>query len=227
MRVLKFGGSSVATPERILQIVAIAQKYTADKIAFSIVFSAFGGLTDVLLRAGKQAAARDISYKTALAEYASRHRATAYTLVPNDAETIAQVEEYIQNLSEILHGIALLGELSARSSDLVVSFGERGACLIIAAAFRANGIVAQFVDARDLVRTDANYGAAKVDIATTYQKIAADFSRTITNIVTGFIGATADGVTTTLGRGGSDYTAALFAAALDAEVLEIDRKSVV
>jgi bifunctional aspartokinase / homoserine dehydrogenase 1 len=222
MKILKFGGSSVATPQRIQQIIAILATYHAKNEQFAVVFSAFGGLTDVLIAAGKLAEKGDILYKNELQTFADRHRTAVYTLVPDNKAVIAQIEQNIQDLAELLHGVSLTRELSMRTQDVVVSFGERSSNLIIAAAMSQAGISSEYLDARKVVRTDANFGNAKIDFTTTYDLIKTYFKNTDkTQIVTGFIGETETGLTTTLGRGGSDYTGAIFAAALDAEVLEI------
>ncbi len=227
MKVLKFGGSSVASPQRIQSIIDILKTYQTNYEQggdeFAVVFSAFGGLTDVLINAGKLAEQGDENYKNAIQEFAKRHRSTAYTLTPDNEEVIAEIEQNIINLSDLLHGVSLTRELSARTLDVVVSFGERSANLIIAAAMTKQGIAAQFIDARKIVRTNAQFGSAKVDFETTFQQIqkAKNLENKGVWVITGFIGATAEGLTTTLGRGGSDYTGAIFAAGLNADVLEI------
>ncbi len=224
MKVLKFGGSSVATPQRIQSIIDILKSYYERGDEFAVVFSAFGGLTDVLIDAGKLAEQGDEKYKIALQEFAKRHRSTAYTLAPDNEDVIAKIEQNIVDLSDLLHGVSLTRELSARTLDVVVSFGERSSNLIIAAAMEKQGIATCYIDARELVRTNAQFGSAKVDFDATNALIQAAAAQNTAKkvwVVTGFIGSTADNLTTTLGRGGSDYTGAIFAAALNAEVLEI------
>ncbi|MCA6407934.1 MAG: bifunctional aspartate kinase/homoserine dehydrogenase I, partial [Cytophagales bacterium] len=125
-------------------------------------------------------------------------------------------------LEDILHGIFLVKERTFRSLDYIMSFGERLSAYIIAEAINGQGIKAEFLDARSVVRTDSNFGNAKIDFKTTNQLIQDYFkSHVDLQVVTGFIGSSASGETTTIGRSGSDYTAAIFAAALDATSLEI------
>ncbi|HND87346.1 MAG TPA: bifunctional aspartate kinase/homoserine dehydrogenase I, partial [Saprospiraceae bacterium] len=131
--------------------------------------------------------------------------------------------QHFHALGNVLHGIFLLHEVSPRSLDFVGSFGERNSAFLISHAMRQAGIPADFLDARDVIRTDAHFGAAKVDFEATNRLVQAHYATHAGRVqaVTGFIGSTADGITTTLGRGGSDYTAAILGAALHAEAIEI------
>lgn len=224
MKVLKFGGSSVASPERIRGIIKILKGYYARGEQFTVVFSAFSGVTDALLEMAKLAAKGDAVYAEKFEIFSKRHFEAARELLNDEwYEIVApQLAENHEVLKNLLHGVFLLREASPRTLDYVVSFGERNAAFIIAHAFRQNGIPAAYLDARSIVRTDDNFGSAKVDFKATNANVATFYNQhPEVQVVTGFIGATQDGLTTTLGRGGSDYTAAILAAALSAKIIEI------
>ncbi len=223
--VLKFGGSSVAHAERIKNIITILKQYYADRQGLVLVFSAFGGITDILIELCYKASEGDISYLQLFEEYKKRHDTTFDELF-GEADS-SEIKELIrgnhETLQDLLHGIFLIREVSARTSDLVLSFGERNANAIIASAFSVHGIPSVFTDARKLIATTSDFGQAKVIFEKTNEQIKNYISALDGKIpvITGFIGSDEHGLTTTLGRGGSDYTASIFAAALDAEELEI------
>ncbi|MFN7791701.1 MAG: bifunctional aspartate kinase/homoserine dehydrogenase I, partial [Cyclobacteriaceae bacterium] len=223
MKVLKFGGSSVAHPERIKSVIEILFPCVKqEKVA--VVFSAFGGVTDSLIQLSAKALAGDVGYKIELEQLEKRHLEAVRELVDiqKQSSVIAQVKFTINELEDILHGIFLVKERTLRSLDYIMSFGERLSAYIIAEAINGQGIKAEFLDARSVVRTDSNFGNAKIDFKTTNQLIQDYFkSHVDLQVVTGFIGSSASGETTTIGRSGSDYTAAIFAAALDATSLEL------
>lgn len=224
MKVLKFGGSSVATPERIQGIIDILKTYYSQGDKFTVVFSAFGGVTDTLIKMGQLAAKGDESYLDAFEAFSSRHLDAAKTLFSKEnlSKVLPQLEHNHDVLKNLLYGIFLVREASLRTMDYVLSFGERNAAYIIAQALRQEGISAQYLDARKIIKTDKTFGAAKVDFELTYKKIKDYYSEnTDIQIVTGFIATAKGGLTTTLGRGGSDYTASLIAAGLNAAVIEI------
>jgi len=223
MKVLKFGGSSVSTPQRIKSVIEIAKPYVQrEKIA--LVFSAFGGITDSLIQLSSLALAGDKVYQEQLEQIEKRHLDAVRELIDiqKQSSVIAQVKITINELEDILHGIFLVKERTPRSIDYIMSFGERLSAQIIAEAFTTAGVPASFLDARTVVRTDSNFGCAKIDFKTTTGLIQSHFTQhTELQIITGFIGSSPSGETTTIGRSGSDYTAAIFAAALNAESLEI------
>jgi len=224
MRILKFGGTSVGTPEAIKSLLDILLDYHRRGIRFAVVFSAFSKVTDTLIETATRAGQGDGTYVSLLEKLRTRHTAAlAHLLEPaNRAPVEAALAENFDALANVLQGIYLLRELSARSLDFVVSFGERNSALLLAYAMRQAGIPADFLDARTVIRTDAQFGGAKVDFEKTNQLVQEHFAgQTAVQSVTGFIGSTDEGLTTTLGRGGSDYTAAILGAALDAEVIEI------
>ncbi len=224
MKLLKFGGSSVGTPVAIKGLLEILIAYQQRGDRFAVVFSAFSKVTDALIDMAQKAGQGDAAYRTQLEAVYLRHQQAVDALLQpeNRSELHTLLDANFEALGDVLHGIYLLREVSARSLDFVVSFGERNSTLIIAHAMRAAGLDADFLDARTIIRTDAQFGNAKVDFETTNALIQQWFSEH-SNIqaVTGFIGSTSDGITTTLGRGGSDYTASILGAALDASCIEI------
>jgi bifunctional aspartokinase / homoserine dehydrogenase 1 len=225
MKVLKFGGSSVAKPERIQNIIQILKKgYFDKKIPFTVVFSAFGGVTDSLLDMSKRAENADASYMVLFEQFKSRHLESAKKLLSPEhfQDVLPVLEESGNALLNLLKGICLVREASTRTNDYVVSFGERASNFIIAHAMSAAGMPADFLDARCIIKTDKNFGAAKVNFEPTNALIAEHYKANPSiQVVTGFIASTMGGLTTTLGRGGSDYTAAILAAGLNAESIEI------
>lgn len=222
MNVLKFGGSSVATPARIKSVIEIVKPYFKAEVA--IVFSAFGGVTDVLIAVSKLALEGKAEYKTKLAELEKRHLDAVRELigVQKQSSILAQVKFLMNELDDVLHGVFLVKERTPRTLDYIMSFGERLSAYIITEACKDQGLPVAFLDARSVVRTDTNFGYAKVDFETTNKLIVEYFKHhDAVQIITGFVGSSETGETTTLGRSGSDYTAAIFAGALRASSLEI------
>jgi len=225
MLVLKFGGSSVANAENINKVVALVrQALTKDKII--LVVSAFGGVTDLLIQAAVAAAAGDESYKEKLQDIERRHLEAVKALLPltGQSSVLSAVKTRCNEIDDICSGAFLLGELSARTQDKIVSYGELLSSLIIAARFEALGVPNTWKDSRQVIRTDSQFGHAAVDFATSNQLIKTyidGLADTNLFIFPGFIAADNKHITTTLGRGGSDYTAAILAAATDAAALEI------
>jgi bifunctional aspartokinase / homoserine dehydrogenase 1 len=224
MIVLKFGGTSVGTPDTIKGLVSILQDYYKRGERFTVVFSAFSKVTDSLIDMANKAAKGDDSYLKSLESLRKRHiEAIEALLLPaNRSEPLKGIEDNLESLGNVLQGIYLLQEVSGRSLDFVVSFGERNSTLVIAHAMRQAGIPTEFLDARRIIRTDANFTSAHVDFEETNALIKAHYaSHPKVQAVTGFIGTTSGGITTTLGRGGSDFTAAILGAALEASAIEI------
>ena len=217
MKVLKFGGSSVGTPECILKVKSIVESQVEPSI---VVISAFQGVTDQLIKVSKLAMERDDSYKDMLSGIEQRHYQTVKELfrVNQQSNILAGIKVLINELEETLHGVFLLQDLPAKTHDTIVSFGERLSSFII--SLKIND--AYLVEIRDLIKTDSQYGKAHVLFSQTYPLIAEHFkSLQKYAVVPGFIASNEKGETTTLGRGGSDYTAAIIAAGVDASVLEI------
>lgn len=224
MKVLKFGGTSVGSADSIKAMSDIVAAYQQEQVHCAVVVSAMGGVTDRLIALGLQAARGDESYLEALKKLEKHHFDTARELINVQAQSrvFAFLKTLFNELDDLLHGVFLLRERSPRTLDLILSFGERLSAYLISQYMKELGIDAQFLDARQLVRTNAHFNAAKVDFATTNTNIATFFKNNDTlQIITGFIASTKDNETTTLGRGGSDYTASIFGAALGAEEIEI------
>ncbi len=221
MNILKFGGSSVKDDVNISKVLNILKKR---KDNYAVVCSAMGGVTDQLISISQLAAKRNDQYKEAFNALRKRHVKTAKKLLNHTTFPVAKeaLQKSHTDLKKILEGVFILGEISDRSRDYIVSFGERSSSYIIALALRDQGIKADYLDARKIIVTDSNHGNASILKKKTYRKIRSHFKEAKTiQIVTGFIAADENGKTTTLGRGGSDYTAAILAEALKAKSIEI------
>jgi aspartokinase/homoserine dehydrogenase 1 len=225
MQVLKFGGSSVANSENINNVVSIVQQAIKKNASTIIVLSAFGGITDALLEAAALASVGSDVYKEKLELIAQRHLNEVKELIPLDQQSsvLSLVKKRCNDIEDICNGVFLLRELSLRTKDSIISYGELLSSQIFAAKLKALNISNTWKDARELIITDSQFGNANVDFALTNKKIQSFFFSMETSlcIVPGFIAADHNGITTTLGRGGSDYTAAIFAAALSAAAVEI------
>ncbi|HTK04754.1 MAG TPA: aspartate kinase [Candidatus Eisenbacteria bacterium] len=225
MIVMKFGGSSVGTAAAIGQVAGLVEANRGRGPV--IVVSALQGVTDRLLALSNAALAGDLEAVDAgIVELRTRHRETAVGAAGDDVlACLGRIDALIGELGHALRGVAALKELSPRSLDLIVSFGERLSAPIVAAALVAHGVPAEAVDARELIVTDDRFTSAAVLFPETNAKIAAAIPPLVeagrVPVVTGFIGATADGITTTLGRGGSDYSVAIVAGAVAAEEIWI------
>ena len=227
--VMKFGGTSVEDPAAINRTASIVAGRVAAGKQTVVVVSAMARVTDQLLRAGTSAAAGDRTGALAISSrLRARHRDTAAALIKDPAASSATcnfIEQKFDQLDEILRGLSAILELTPRISDLVVSFGERISSRMIASAFAERGINAVHVDARDIIVTDSQFQkAAPIDAL--IEKRAAERLRPILNeakvpVLGGFIASNEAGITTTLGRGGSDFTGALLGGALAADAIEI------
>ena len=217
MKVLKFGGSSVGTPESVLQVKQIVDRLDSPAV---VVVSALGGVTDLLISLSAQAVDPTADYLTTLEELHTRHDKMVRTVLPAERqeEILQEVSNGFDELSRILQGIHLIGELTPKTADTIVAYGERLSSSIVAALLGA-----RHIDSRRLIRTRPEGAKHIVDFDATHAAIAeADLSRCPLTVMGGFISSDVEsGRTTNLGRGGSDYTAAILAAALGAEVLEI------
>ncbi len=225
MKVLKFGGSSVGSPERILGILDILKSYHERNEKFTVVFSAFGGITDQLIEMAKAAAkGNEEEYLALFAQFSDRTITTVNTILTGShlTESIKTLKENHEVLKMLLKGIFLVREISKRTMDYVLSFGERNSAYVVHQLLNQHQIPADYLDARRILITDKKFGAANVNFDLSFKKIKEHYqNHSKIQIVTGFIAADKGGLTTTLGRGGSDYTAAIIANGLDAEVLEI------
>ena len=225
MQVLKFGGTSVASADAMARSAAIALA-AARQGPIVVVVSALGGTTDALIGAGRQAAAADPAYQQTLEGLEQRHLAVATGLHLPPGQLVrarAFIEGSFAELRRLCEGVAALRELSARTLDRLVSHGELLSAHLFEAHFQGFWPDTVGVDARQLIRTDSRFGHAGVAEEATGRLVGAFRARHpgASWVVPGFVAADAHGDTTTLGRGGSDYTAALLAAALAADKLEI------
>jgi aspartokinase/homoserine dehydrogenase 1 len=218
MKVLKFGGTSVGTVESLRNVKSIVENQT-DKCV--VVVSALGGVTDMLLDTARRASSGDATFSQRMQEIVARHDAVIEGVVPQScrAEVAAKVTELLRQLSTLYQAIALLGEATPRSLDLIVSYGERMSSVVVSAMIEGS----ELKDSRDFIRTVNHYGSHVLDAAATSQLVAEHFasSEARVTVVPGFIATDGAGTNTNLGRGGSDYTAAILAAELGADILEI------
>lgn len=227
MKVLKFGGSSVGSADNIEKVITIVRSASENDLC-AVVLSAIQGTTDALIKAAHTAESGDETFRLQIRDIETKHIETARTLLGNGS--LDGIFDFIENrfheLRSICEGVFMLSELTPRTLDRIVSFGEILSTRIVSAKLTADGVENVWKDSRQLIKTDSNHTFAAVDFETTNRQIDEYFrnpNSQIPNIVVvpGFIASDADGVTTTLGRGGSDYTGAILAAALDADVLEI------
>ena len=224
MKVLKFGGTSVGSVDAMRTVADILLLNKKNKEQFAVVFSAMSGITNLLLEVGKKASESNDDYKKTLDAIEQKHINTIKTLIDVKVQSraVAHIKMLIRELEDLLHGVYLLKELSPRTLDLVASFGERLSTYVMSEFIQQSGISCEMLDARKVVKTDGSFGNAKVDFKITDKNIRDYFKdRKPTQIITGFIASTDKGETTTLGRGGSDYTASIFGAALGADLIEI------
>jgi aspartate kinase len=224
--VMKFGGTSVEDPAAIRRTAAIVAGRVALGKQPVVVVSAMAKVTDQLLLAASTAVQGDRAGALAISSrLRSRHRDTAAALVTDSAALIEQIDQKFDSLDEILRGLAALRELTPRISDLIVSYGERLSSRIVASAFCEQGINAAHVDAREVVVTDSQFQKAIPQDAIidrrAQEKLLPLTAAGKVPVMGGFIASNEDGITTTLGRGGSDFTGALIGGAVNAEAIEI------
>ncbi len=215
MKVLKFGGTSVGSAESIKQVKKIVQ---AQNDTIIVVVSALGGITDKILNAAVLASTGTGDFHYELREINNRHQQVIAELFNGSEKVTHRVEELLDELEQILTGIQLVGELTPKTLDRIAGIGERISSYIVTDFLP--GTVRK--DAAELIQTDSNFGRATVDFDVTNKKIKAAFAGFEgVAVVPGFIAKNFKGEYTTLGRGGSDYTAAIIAAALEVKALEI------
>ncbi|MEO9967712.1 MAG: bifunctional aspartate kinase/homoserine dehydrogenase I [Reichenbachiella sp.] len=222
MKVLKFGGTSVGTPDNLRMVRDILSAGKKEKQV--CVVSAFGGVTNLLHECSDMAASGDESYQQLLEKIEARHLETVKELLPvkNQSGTLSTTKILLNDLEDIMKGIFLIGELSPRSLDRVLSMGETLSSTIIVDFLNSEGITTAWGDTGSMIKTDSNFNNAIVDFSVTDQNIKDFFENSVDLVICpGFVSSNSQNVTTTLGRGGSDYTAAILAAALDADTFEI------
>ena len=225
MQVLKFGGSSVANAENMSKVVDIVTK-AVDRDRTILVASAISGCTDTLINIGRLAAERNESYKELIDELQSRHHVIIKDFIPleKQEESLKACDTLFDSLRSITQGVSLLGELSQTSLDTIQGLGELWSTRILATKLASIGIATKWVDSREIIRTVSRGDKNTVDIQKTYSRINEMVENnpvTQLFVLPGFIASDKQGRTTTLGRGGSDYTAALYAVGCKARILEI------
>ena len=225
MLVLKFGGTSVASADRLRQVMQIINDIYDANDGLLVVVSAFSGVTDLLIEATNGAERSDKIYLEKIESFFAKSHDIAKLLL-NDINYSKIRNELSKNhdeLKNLLFGVALIQEASHKTRDYILSFGERNCAFIFNAFLEQENFKSEYVDARKYIKTDDSFGAARVNFKITNTCIQEKFgSFNGIGIVTGFIGSDQNtGRTTTLGRGGSDYTAAIFASALNAKELQI------
>ena len=222
MHVLKFGGTSMGSADAMKKVGSILSTYTLPAV---VVVSAMSGTTDQLIQCGELAANGDEGYKAMLQKIEDRHLETTKALIPiqHQSSQLSLIKKGCNEIHDICNGIFLIGEFSLKTKDKLMSYGEWLSSKIFATAIQHIGLNAEWVDSRTLIKTNSNYGNAQVDFSSTNALIKKHFetSKPLITVLPGFIASDANGVTSTLGRGGSDYTASIIAAGVRADVLEI------
>lgn len=224
MRILKFGGSSVANPVAIRTAAGIINDYHSRYPDLSVVVSAQAGVTDKLLALCDSIIQNPDECPVLIQELEKRHLEAARALLPiaRQPSIMAEIMTLCNELSDIVKGASMVGEVTPRTRDLILSFGERLSAFLISEVLKTSIPGAVYTDARKLIRTDSSFGWAKVDSEVSHKLITDYFAQNSgLKVITGFIAGTENGQTTTLGRSGSDYTASVIGAALDAEAVEI------
>lgn len=226
MNIMKFGGTSVEDANAIHRLIKIVRRELPKQII--VVVSACSGVTNELIRCAHTV--KDGSESDAMNIVESlkkRHINISDELLKENrlAEVNRKIEEYFDEIKNIVRGVNLLGELTSRTLDLITSYGERLSSLIIHSALEVSGIRSSLVNARKVMITDSYFGSAKPLVDKIEERAKKYFLPVLENnqvvITQGFIGATEQGITTTIGRGGSDYSAALFGSVLNAEIIQI------
>lgn len=223
MNILKFGGTSVGSAQSISALIEILRKERGDENPI-VVLSAMGGVTNMLLEMAENARqAQD--YADQLKEVEAKHFEVIRALLPAGAQNpvLTKLKIYFNELEDILQSVYNLRELSLQTKDLILSYGERCSNVMISHIARQQFPEALYVDGSELIRTDSNFGQAKVNTQLTEMLIREFYENNINKLlfVTGFISSNDEGRITTLGRGGSDYTAAIWGAALNATEIQI------
>ncbi|HUR30998.1 MAG TPA: aspartate kinase, partial [Saprospiraceae bacterium] len=224
MIVMKFGGTSVGNAERIHRLVEIVIK-RSEEDQLVVVVSALEGITNLLEDACRKAASKNEAYRTSLDIIIRRHEECIGSIPFTPAissDLIDQIREPLHRLGVICRGVSLVGDLTPKTKAHIMSFGEHLSYQIVHATMQLSGLNAAMIDSRDVIVTNEDYMSARVNYVDTNKKIL----QRITNehrifVVPGYVARSNNGEITTLGRGGSDYTASIFAAALDASRLEI------
>ncbi len=225
MQVLKFGGSSMGTAESISNVLNIVGQ-RAEKGSVAVVVSAMKGVTDQLVETCDRMEQSSFDYEDVINVLEKRHFEIARTMLPaqEQSDLITELKMLLNELEDVLQGVSLVQEITPKTRDFVMGFGERLSAKILTHLVKSRKIDVEYSDARSFIVTDSRFGNARVDLGITYEKIRSYFDISgdpKVFVVTGFIAANKKDLSTTLGRGGSDYTAALIGAALNTELIEI------
>jgi aspartokinase/homoserine dehydrogenase 1 len=221
MKVLKFGGTSVGSVENIEKVISIIEEASHEN-RIAVIVSAFGGVTDQLIQAGNMAAAKDSSYEAIFNSIKKRHL-EAVSQLQISKENSQLLDTNLNLLEDLLKGIFYINELSPRTNDRLVAFGELCSSQIIAEAMKVRGLDAKRKNATELIITNNDFALNSVNLKLSKSNIKSYFSenKELITVIPGFVSADESGEITTLGRGGSDFTAALIAAATKASELQI------
>lgn len=224
--VMKFGGTSLSDGKRIRNAAELVKRYKGQIEEIAVVASAMGGVTDDLIGAAERAKAGERAYVEGFLERLSKRHLDALEEAVSDpglrGELAGNIERELSDLGRALIGVSYLSELTPRSRDYILSFGERLSTRILCGALRDLGMRAEYFTGFEAgIITDANFGEAAPIYELARERVKAVLEGRLRSgsipVVTGFIGGTADGIVTTLGRGGSDYTATILGALLDAD----------
>lgn len=223
--IMKFGGTSVGSARAITQATSIVQQHLDKWDRIVVVVSAMRGVTDALIHGARTAAHGDAeTYPSIVSELRVRHTLAVAELVDdpdNQTALLKLIDTYLDEFATFCHSVHVLGEVTPRAMDAISSLGERINARIVATRLADQGVEARAVDATDLIVTDRRFQQATPLMTATRTQVqtilAPILQEGVVPVVTGFIGATKDGITTTLGRGGSDYSASILGAALDAD----------
>lgn len=222
--VMKFGGTSVGSAERIKDVAAIVHE-ASEKYRVAVVVSAMSGVTDMLVRAAESAESKNkAAYQRAIEEIRSKHHEAIEALglsLDESQALISTIEQQLVDLSDWLEGVYMLRELTPKARDLITSFGERLSIHLVAAALKNTNTFSKAVSAASCIVTDESFGDAQPNLAASKTHSEAILrpliEEGIVPVITGFLGATPKGIISTLGRGGSDYSATIVGYCLDAD----------
>lgn len=225
MIIQKFGGSSVASPENMLQVAKIVQDSLSRHDRIIVVLSALGGITNQLIESGKIAFTGDEQYNTIIEELTNRHVHFVKKAIPvqRQSAVLTRIKELCNEIEDICKGVFLVRELTAHTIDRISSYGEILSTTIFSEMLRCQGIANTWCDATKVIKTNSDFGQAAVDMESTSANLnlilASEENRCL--VFPGFIGSDRNGKITTLGRGGSDYTASVLGALGKADSIEI------
>jgi len=226
--VMKFGGSSLQTLERVQDVLALIESTSQHDQIRAVICSAFGGATDDLIEMATMASHRQGHYEQRFLQFKARHEQVYKGLIRSHENDEACDEDAFElhfgkqfkKLKDVLQGVFLVREYSPRTLDYIVSFGERLSNQLVALGLQLKGVKARYLDARNIIQTDSQFGSAQVRWEPTKKRILKHWGQSI-EVVTGFIASTEKDETTTLGRGGSDFTASLLGAVLGVDEIQI------